>query len=420
MKKILVIGGGPAGLIAAGTAARAGHTVTLLERNPRCARKLMITGKGRCNVTNNATAAECIANIPGNGRFLYSALTAFPPAAVMALLEEMGVPLKTERGGRVFPVSDKAVDVVDGLVRFAKQGGVSVIQGRAAELLVADGRCAGVRLETGAELPADAVIVATGGLSYPSTGSTGDGYALARQAGHTVTPLRPSLVALESGESWIPPLAGLSLKNCGLSVTDTVTGKVIFRDFGEMLFTHTGVSGPMVLSASAHMTAPLADGENFVEPDRYTLSIDWKPALTLEQLESRLLRDFADAKNRDFGSVLAGLLPRAMVPAMAARCMVSPHKKTNAVTREERARLVIALKNFTFSVTGFRPIEEAVVTAGGVSVKEIDAKTMASKKLPGLYFAGEVIDVNGYTGGYNLQIAFSTGYAAAVGGVVDS
>ena len=402
--KTIVIGGGAAGCMAAGAAARQGHEVTVIERNPRPARKVMITGKGRCNVTNNCDIDAFIRHVPENGRFLYSALNAFSPQDTMALFEELGVPLKTERGNRVFPVSDKAVDIVDGLVKYAKTGGARFVQGRVTELVVEDDVCRGVRLEDGSVLAADRVIVATGGLSYPVTGSTGDGYTLARQAGHTVTPTRPSLVALTSPDPFCLDLQGLSLKNCGLQVRDNETNKIIFAEMGEMLFTHFGVSGPMVLSASAHMRQMSAG--------RYTLIIDWKPGLTAEQLDNRILRDFAERCNMDISNALGKLLPRLLIPVMLDMVGIKPMKKCNAVTREERMRLVQGIKAMPVEISGFRPIEEAIVTSGGVSVKELNAKTMESKLVSGLYFAGEVLDVDAYTGGFNLQIAFSTGMAA--------
>ncbi len=401
---VLIIGGGAAGCIAAGAAARQGHTVTVVERNPPPARKVMITGKGRCNVTNNCSVDRFIAHVPENGRFLYSALTAFTPQDMMALLEDMGVPLKTERGDRVFPCSDKAVDVVDGLVKYARSGGARFMQGRATALLMDNGACVGVRLEDGQTLPGDKVIVATGGCSYPGTGSTGDGYELARQAGHTIVSPRPSLVALESSDVFCMDMQGLSLKNCGLQVKDNTTGKTIYTDLGEMLFTHFGVSGPMVLSASAHMRQ--------MEAGRYTLHIDWKPGLTAEQLDTRLLRDLAERNNWDLSNALGKLLPRLLIPVMLRLCRINPQKKCNALTREERLRLVVTIKDMPVGISGFRPLSEAIVTAGGVSVKEVNARTMESRLLNGLYFAGEVLDVDAYTGGFNLQIAFSTGMAA--------
>lgn len=401
---VLIIGGGAAGCMAAGAAARNGHTVTVIERNPRPARKVMITGKGRCNVTNNCTVNEFIAHVPENGRFLYSAVTAFTPQDMMALLEAEGVPLKTERGNRVFPVSDKAVDVVDGIVGYAKKGGARFVEGRATKLRLQDGTCVGVELEDGRTLDGDAVIVATGGCSYPLTGSTGDGYSLAAQAGHTIIPARPSLVALESPDAFCPNMQGLSLKNCALSVRDNHTGKVIYQDLGEMLFTHFGVSGPMILSASAHMR-DMAVG-------RYTLYIDWKPGLTPEQLDARILRDFAERSNMDISNALGKLLPRLLIPTMLRMAQINASKKCNAITKEERLRLRNCIQAMPVRVDGFRPIEEAIVTAGGVCTKEINARTMESRLVSGLYFVGEVLDVDAYTGGFNLQIAFSTGMAA--------
>ncbi len=401
---VLIVGGGAAGCIAAGAAARQGHTVTVVERNPRPARKVMITGKGRCNVTNNCSVEEFIRNIRHNGRFLYSAVTAFTPQDMMALLEDMGVPLKIERGNRVFPVSDKAVDVVDGLVRYAKAGGARFVQGRVTALTLQEGVCTGVRLEDGSTLVADRVVIATGGCSYPGTGSTGDGYTLARQAGHTITPVRPSLVALESPDLFCLDMQGLAPKNCGLTVTDTHTDKVIYTDMGEMLFTHFGVSGPMVLSASAHM--------DDMESERYLLHIDWKPALSPEQLDARILRDMSERSNMDLGNALGKLLPRLLIPVMLRLCDIPAAKKCNALTREERGRLGRLIKAMPVRISRFRPMTEAIVTAGGVSVKEVNARTMASRLVPGLAFAGEVLDVDAYTGGFNLQIAFSTGMAA--------
>ena len=401
---VIVVGGGAAGLMAAGAAGRQGHAVTVVERNPRPARKVMITGKGRCNLTNNCSIDTFIQHVPENGRFLYSALNAFTPQDTMDLVESMGVPLKTERGNRVFPVSDKAVDIVDALVKYAKTGGARFVEGRVTELVIEDGVCCGVKLEDGRVLEGYKVIVATGGCSYPGTGSTGDGYTLARQAGHTVIDPRPSLVALTSPDLFCQDMQGLSLKNCALQVVDNEKNKVIYSDLGEMLFTHFGVSGPMVLSASAHMRQ--------MAPERYTLYIDWKPGLTPEQLDARILRDFAERSNMDLANALGKLLPRLLIPVMLELCEIKPVKKCHAVTREERLRLVQGIKRMPVAVDGFRPLAEAIVTSGGVSVKEINAKTMESKLVSGLYFAGEVLDVDAYTGGFNLQIAFSTGMAA--------
>ncbi len=402
--KVIVIGGGAAGLMAGATAAENGHSVTVVERNPRPARKVMITGKGRCNVTNRCDVTTCIANIPRNGRFLYSALSRFEPQALMAWLEERGLSLKTERGNRVFPVSDKAVDVVDCLVNSAKRAGVHFLQGRAVKLQLADGVCGGVVLEDGTVLSGDSVIVCTGGKSYPVTGSTGDGYVLAEQAGHTIVPPRPSLVPLETVEYWPCELQGLSLKNIILTAMDAKTKKTIYTETGEMLFTHYGVSGPLVLSASAHM-GEMAQG-------RYALSIDLKPGRTAEQLDARLVREFAENANVDFVNALGTLLPRKLIPVMVRLSGIPAHTKCHSITREKRMTFAQLLKNLTMTVADFRPIEEAVVTSGGVDVRQIDTRTMASKLVSGLYFAGEVLDVDGYTGGFNLQIAFATGHAA--------
>ena len=404
MADVIIVGGGAAGLMAAGRAARRGYAVTVVERNERPARKVMITGKGRCNVTNNCSVQECVAQVLTNGRFLYSAFSAFSPQDTMAFFEEQGVPLKTERGNRVFPCSDKAVDIVDALVHYAKSSGVKFRTGRVTSLCIEDGVCTGVMLESGETLSAFAVVVCTGGCSYPGTGSTGDGYVLAKQAGHTVIPPRPSLVPLTVCEDWCPDLQGLSLKNSALSVVDTETGKTIYRDFGEMLFTHYGVSGPMILSASAHMRAP--------ENGRYRLEIDIKPALSPEQVDARLVREFEEQKNTCVGNALSAVLPRSLIPVMLRLAELPGERKCHSVSKEQRRRLGALLKRLPLTVSGFRPLSEAIVTAGGVSVREISASTMESKLVSGLYFAGEVLDVDAYTGGFNLQIAFSTGTLA--------
>ncbi len=401
---VVVVGGGAAGLLAAGFAARRGYRVTVVERNERPARKVMITGKGRCNVTNDSSPADCITQVPGNGRFLYSAFSAFAPQDTMQLLEEQGVPLKTERGKRVFPVSDKAVDVVDALVRFARSGGVRFHTGRVTRLIIEDGVCCGVQLEDGTSLSAYGVIVCTGGCSYPGTGSTGDGYELARQAGHTVIPPRPSLVPLVIKEPFCADLQGLSLRNCSLTVVDTVSGKPIFDDFGEMLFTHFGVSGPLVLSASAHMRE--------MSSGRYRLLIDLKPALSAEQLDARLVRELEVKPNACVGNAMAAVLPRSLIAPVLMLAELPGETKCHSVPRAARLRLGTILKALPLTVADFRPIAEAIVTAGGVNTREINSKTMASRLVSGLSFAGEVLDVDAYTGGFNLQIAFSTGAAA--------
>ncbi len=405
MTDVLIIGAGAAGLMAAGTASMAGKSVILLERNDRPARKVMITGKGRCNVTNNCSSLEeIISNIPVNGRFLYSALSRFMPADTMELIEDMGVPLKTERGNRVFPVSDKAVDVVDALTSFATDDGAQIIKGRAKELIIENGEVKGAVTYDGEKFFAEKVIIATGGKSYPATGSTGDGYILARQAGHTVTPLKPSLVSLECHEGFCTDLQGLTLKNVEIKAIDTKTNKEIYHDFGEMLFTHFGVSGPMILSASSHMRE--------MEKGRYVIYIDMKPKLTPEQLDARILRDFSENTNKNFINSLGGLLPRKMIPVAVKLSGIKPTEKVNQITKEQRSRLVEVLKKFKVTVRDFSPIEEAIVTSGGVKVSEINPKTMESKLVKNLFFAGEVIDVDAYTGGFNLQIAFATGHLA--------
>ncbi len=405
-EKILIIGAGAAGLMAAGTISGRGKDVMILERNEKPARKVAITGKGRCNVTNNCKElSELIANVPVNGRFLYSAFSSFMPSDTIDLIEDMGVPLKCERGNRVFPCSDKAMDIVDALVHYGTDDGTELIHGRAKELIIEDRTLKGVRTFDGEEIAADKIIIATGGKSYPLTGSTGDGYELARQAGHTIIEPKPSLVPLSVHEGFCSELMGLSLRNVSMKVIDTKRkNKVIYDDFGEMLFTHFGVSGPMVLSASSMIRD--------MEAGRYLISIDLKPALSEEQLDSRILRDFSDNTNKDFINALGALLPRKLIPVVVRLSGIKANEKVNQITREQRHGLVQLLKDFRLTVKGFRPIDEAIVTSGGVKVSEINPKTMESKLLPGLFFAGEVIDVDAYTGGFNLQIAFSTGRLA--------
>lgn len=405
-QEVLVIGAGPAGMMAAGTAAQSGASVTVIDRNKRPGRKLLITGKGRCNVTNNCDTRDFIASVPTNGRFLYSALNAFSPQDTIDFFEKRGVPLKTERGSRVFPQSDKAADIVDAMRSFLLDSGCRYINGRVKCLTLENGAAKGVELEDGQKLSADCVVVACGGKSYPLTGSTGDGYTLARQAGHTLVEPVASLVPLVSQDSYCKDLQGLSLRNISITVTDTDKKKEIYSDFGELLFTHFGLSGPVILSASAHMRGMRAG--------RYRINIDCKPALTPEQLDKRLLRDFEKNKNRDFCNSLSELLPRTMIPVMVKRSGIPPETKCNAITKEQRHTFGRLLKQLPVTIGGFRPVEEAIVTSGGVNVKEIDPKTMESKKTLNLFFAGEVIDTDAYTGGFNLQIAFSTGYLAGV------
>lgn len=403
---LLVIGGGAAGLMAAGTAANEGVETIVLERNERPARKVMITGKGRCNVTNNCTSLqELIQNVPRNGRFLYGAFSRFMPADVIDFFESRGVELKTERGNRVFPVSDNAVDIVDALVSYAKSR-ARIMNGRATKLLFDGGKIKGIETENGEVIYADKVIIATGGLSYPGTGSTGDGYSLARQAGHNITELVPSLVPLEIHEGFCTDLMGLSLRNVATKVVDTESGKTVYTDFGEMLFTHFGVSGPMILSASAHMRS--------MKSGKYKIYIDLKPALTIEQLDARILRDFSENTNKNFINALNSLLPKKLVPVIVKLSGINLTTKINQITKEQRRRLAELLKGLCVTVTGFRPVSEAIITSGGVDVSQINPKTMESKLAEGLYFAGEVIDADAYTGGFNLQIAFSTGRLAGL------
>lgn len=402
MNNVLVIGGGAAGMMAAICAARSGASVTLLEPNERLGKKLNITGKGRCNLTNDSARDELIANVPHNGRFLYSVFSRLDGRGTMAFFEGLGVPLKVERGRRVYPVSDRAFDVSAALERELKRLGVAVLRRRAEALVLREGRAAGVK-SGGETVAADAVIVATGGVSYPATGSTGDGYRFAKQVGHTVVPPRPSLVPLESPDPDCAAMQGLTLKNVRLTVKDS-RNRTVYAEQGELLFTHFGVSGPLVLSASAHI-------RDF-EKNPCRLHIDLKPALDEKKLDERLLRDLSERSNQDFGNLLGGLVPRSMIPVLIRRTGIPSDAKAHSITREQRRRLLETLKDFSLDVSGPRGVEEAVVTSGGVKTGEIDPRTMASKLAPGLYFAGEVIDVDAYTGGFNLQIAWATGKAA--------
>lgn len=407
--KLLIIGAGAAGLMAAGAARRLGHTVTLLEHSGQPGRKLLITGKGRCNLTNNCTEREFLQNIRSNPRFLYSAIAAFPPSAAMALFEqELGLPLKTERGRRVFPQSDRAADVRDALLRYAGlsggggQGARLILEG-AASLLLQNGRCTGAITTGGRRCLADAVLVATGGVSYPSTGSTGDGYRLAQSAGHSIRPPSPSLVSLVEQGDTCRQLTGLSLRNVRLTLLEDQTP--VFSEQGELLFTHFGISGPLTLSASAHMGDPALH--------RYTACIDLKPALTEEQLYKRITADFALLGAKNAQNALTKLLPAKLRGVMAARWGVPPELRANQATRPQKQRLAALLKGFELPIRSKGDLEHAVVTSGGVNVREVDPKTMASRLCPGLYFAGEVLDLDGYTGGYNLQIAWCTAQAFA-------
>lgn len=388
-------------MLCAAVAASRGRDVVLLEPNRVLGRKLRLTGKGRCNVTNNCGVKDIIANIPGDGRFLYSALTRFPPESVMELFESLGVPLKTERGMRVFPVSDSAHDIAEALTRYMRRGNVRVEHLAARRILTDETGVRGVLTSEG-ELGCAAAVICTGGLSYPGSGSTGDGYRLASELGHTLSPRRPSLVPLASPDAYCAELQGLSLRNVALTAYED--DKRIFSQLGEMLFTHFGVSGPLVLSASAHM-------RDF-ETHKYSLSIDLKPALDEKKLDARILRDFAENSNREFKNALDALEARAMIPVLVELSGISGDTKINSVTREQRERLVRLFKAFPVEISGPRPIAEAIITAGGVSTREVDPRTMGSKIVGGLYFAGEVLDLDAYTGGFNLQIAWSTGFVA--------
>ena len=405
MKRIIVVGGGPAGMMAAVKAAENGASVLLLERMDRVGRKMSITGKGRCNITNASDLQEILKNIPGNGKFLNSSMRAFDNEDVIRFFEEAGVPVKVERGNRVFPVSDRASDVVEAMLGRLHDLGVRVqTHARVSEILAENGSVKGVRLDTGVEEEADAVILAVGGASYPGTGSSGDGYGMARRLGHTVTPLLPALVPLETEEDWPKEAQGLSLRN--VRATLFSEGKKLKEEFGEMLFTHFGVSGPIILSLSRTAAAELAEG-SFVE-----LVINLKPALSQEKLDQRIRRDFEEQLRKQVKNSLNGLLPAKLIPIVIDLAYLDPEKQVNQVTQEERKRLGEILQHLSLTITKTGPMAEAIVTAGGVSVKEINPKTMESKLVHGLYFAGEVVDVDALTGGYNLQAAFSMGAAA--------
>ena len=397
----IIIGGGPAGMFAAITAAEQGKKVLLLERNDRLGKKLLITGKGRCNVTNDCSAEDILKNVPRNGKFLFSAMNAFPPQRIMDFFNENGCELKTERGNRVFPVSDRSQSVLDCLQKVMRARGVTTKTARVKELLVENGQVVGVRTDR-EELRSDWVILATGGVSYPATGSTGDGYAMARAVGHTIVEPQGSLVPLETAGNDCQDMQGLSLRNVGVKLLNA-KGKVLYKDFGELLFTHFGVSGPTVLSASCHLK-----GEGC------KLVIDMKPALDEAKLNDRILRDLEMYQNRAMENALTDLLPRSMIPVVLRRLEIDPAMQANSLTKQKRRALIELLKAFPVEITGRRPVAEAIITSGGVKCGEIDPKTMESKKIPGLYFAGEIIDCDAYTGGFNLQIAWATAYAAGM------
>lgn len=409
-KKIIVVGGGPAGMMAAGTAAKRGCSVRLIEQNKVLGKKLLLTGKGRCNITNACEDVETIIeNIPTNASFLYSALYTFPNTSVIDFFNDLGLETKVERGNRVFPVSDKSSDVLNALRKFLISSNVEIIHDRVDEILSDTDLSSGKRYVKGVktahrgELYSDSVIIATGGLSYQNTGSTGDGYYWAEELGHTITDIRPSLVPVKVSQTWISELAGLTLKNIRIFVKNK-SDKVIYKDFGEMMFAHFGLTGPVILSASAHMRN--------MKKDKYKIIIDLKPALTPEELDKRLRRDFLQNQNKALKNSLNRLLPKKMINIFIELSGIDPMKKINSITKEERQLLLKQLKNLEFDVVDFCPIEQAIITSGGVCTKEIDPSTMGSKIVDGLYFAGEIIDVDAYTGGFNLQIAFSSGFLA--------
>ncbi|MBQ2879390.1 MAG: NAD(P)/FAD-dependent oxidoreductase, partial [Anaerotignum sp.] len=403
-KKVIVVGAGAAGLMAAGRAAEKGHEVHLYEKNNRIGKKILITGKGRCNVTNDSDVEGLLDNSPGNPYFMYSSFYQLDSFGTQEFFRNLGLELKVERGKRVFPVSDRSLDVVLALEKYIKQNKVKLhLESPVESILIEDGHAAGIRLKNGKEEKADGVIVCTGGLSYPGTGSTGDGYRFAKAAGHHVTKLYPSLVPLKTAENWCHELKGLGLKNIEITIKNN-KGKKIYTDFGEMLFTHFGVSGPVILSASRHIILTIDEG--------YKLYIDLKPAMDEKKLDARLLRDFEKFANKDFVNSLDELLPQKLIPVIIELAEIDPRKKVNSITKEERKRLVSLLKALPLTITGVTGYNEAVVTCGGIETDEIDPSTMESKLVKNLHFAGEVLDVDAYTGGFNLQIAFSTGYTA--------
>ncbi len=408
MNDVIIIGGGPAGMLAAISAAKSGNKVTIIEKMNSCGKKLLITGKGRCNITNSTDINGFIENTPCNARFLYSALNNFDNYDIINLLEEEGVKTKVERGGRVFPVSDKAQDVLNALLNILKKLNVKILTNKEVKkIIVEDGQAVGVALQGDPlqQMKADKIILATGGKSYPVTGSTGDGYKIAKELGHTITEIKPSLIPLTSNDNTCKELQGLSLRNVGAKLKHN--DKLIYEDFGEMLFTHYGVSGPVILSASANLIR-YKNVEELLKSNTIKLEIDLKPALSEEKLDARILRDFEEVKNKEFKNSLDKLLPQKLIPVVIERTKIDKYKRVNEITKEERAKIVKILKCFEITINGVRPIEEAIITSGGISIKEINPKTMESKIVQGLYFAGEIIDVDCFTGGFNLQVAWST------------
>ena len=413
--KVIIIGGGPAGMLAAISAAKENNEVILLEKNNSLGRKLLITGKGRCNITSSIEIDEFIKNIPGNGRFLYSAFQNYTNQDIIKLIESNGIKVKEERGNRIFPVTDRAEDVLNCLIKeMKKYKNIEIKTGKKVETILTENEeVIGVKLDSGEKIFGSKIILATGGKSYPVTGSDGDGYKMAKALGHTIEKIRGSLVPLTGDQRLCQSMQGLSLRNVKITIKDIEKNKKIYDDFGELLFTHFGVSGPTILSSSAHLLR-YKDIDRLFKESKVKLCIDLKPALSNEELDLRIRRDFEEIKNKEFKNSLEKLLPKKMIPAILELSGIDINKKVNSITKEERQKLVELLKSFEINIDGFRPVEEAIVTAGGISIKEINPKTMESKLVKGLYFAGEIIDVDAYTGGFNLQIAYSTGYTAGL------
>ena len=413
--KVIIIGGGPAGMLAAISAAKENNEVVLIEKNNTLGRKLLITGKGRCNITSSIEMEEFIKNIPGNGRFLYSAFQNYTNQDIIELIEKNGIKVKEERGNRIFPITDKAEDVLNCLIKeMKKYKNIKIITGKKVETILTEkGQVTGIKLEIGEKIFGSKIILATGGKSYPVTGSDGDGYKMANALGHTIENIRGSLVPLTGDKILCQSMQGLSLRNVKITIKDLEKNKKIYDDFGELLFTHFGVSGPTILSSSAHLLR-YKDIDKLFKEEKIKLYIDLKPALSFEELDLRIRRDFEEIKNKEFKNSLEKLLPKKIIPVILDLSGIDMNKKVNSITKEERQKIVNLLKNFEIVIDGFRPVEEAIVTAGGISIKEINPKTMESKIIKGLYFAGEIIDVDAYTGGFNLQIAYSTGYTAGL------
>ena len=414
MANVIVIGGGPAGMMAAITAAEYGNNVTIIEKNSDFGKKLLITGKGRCNITSSLYMSEFIKNTPGNGQFLYSAFQNYTNTDIINFLKNQGLEIKEERGNRIFPVTDKSIDVLNCFKSKINELKIKkLFNTRVQKILVQNGDVLGVRTEKEI-IQTDKIILATGGKSYPLTGSTGDGYLIAKNIGHNVTEIRPSLVPLVIYEkNECKEMQGLSLRNVGIKIIDESKNKLIYEDFGEMIFTHFGISGPTILSGSAHLVR-YKEIDNLMKEQKIKLQIDLKSALTEEQLDERILRDFKEFKNKQFKHALDKLLPQKMIPIVIEKTKINEEKRVNEITKEERKNLVKVLKKFELTIKDFRPVEEAIITSGGINIKEINPKTMESKLVKGLYFAGEIIDVDSYTGGFNLQIAYSTGYTAGM------